>query len=215
MTAHRVRLKLPNGAELEAEGDAEFVRQERADFILRQTPLPAAGAPLEPGREPRVDWNAVVEARDGGLTLRGKIPGGDKGGKDACLVLIMAAERLLSHPKPTATMLAKWLRASGYPVGRMDRTLQDAISQGELLSTGSRRSRRYELTASGKIKALLLSEQATAVVLGHRGDRRWSARAGAEAPKTQTSPRRLSRKGRAKPRKNSIPEQAELPENPG
>lgn len=167
MTAHRVRLKLPNGAELEAEGDAEFVRQERADFILRQTPVAAAGA-QEPGREPRVDWNAVVEARAGGLTLRGKIPGGDKGGKDACLALIMASERLLSQPKPTATMLAKWLRTSGYPVGRMDRTLQDAISQGELLSSGSRRSRRYELTATGKIKALLLSEQLTAVVLGRR-----------------------------------------------
>ena len=169
MTAHRVRLKLPNGAELEAEGDAEFVRQERADFILRQTPVTAAGGAQEqPGREPRVEWSAVVEARGGGLTLRGKIPGGDKGGKDACLVLIMASERLLSQPKPTATMLAKWLRTSGYPVGRMDRTLQDAISQGELLSSGSRRSRRYELTATGKIKALLLSEQLTAVVLGHR-----------------------------------------------
>jgi hypothetical protein len=80
----------------------------------------------------------------------------------------MASERLLSQPKPTATMLAKWLRTSGYPVGRMDRTLQDAISQGELLSSGSRRSRRYELTATGKIKALLLSEQLTAVVLGRR-----------------------------------------------
>ena len=167
MTAHRVRLKLPNGAELEAEGDAEFVRQERADFILRQTPITTVGAP-EPGREPRVNWDAVVEARGGGLTLRGKIPGGDKGGKDACLALIMASERLLSQPKPTATMLAKWLRTSGYPVGRMDRTLQDAISQGELLSSGSRRSRRYELTATGKIKALLLSEQLTAVVLGRR-----------------------------------------------
>jgi hypothetical protein len=166
-TQHRVRLKLTNGAELEAEGDAEFVRQERAEFLLQQTPLaPPAGR--EPGREPRVEWSAVVEAKSGGLTLRGKIPGGDKGGKDACLVLIMAAERLLSLPKPTATMLAKWLRASGYPVGRMDRTLQDAIAQGELLSSGSRRSRRYELTASGKIKALLLSEELTAAVLGRR-----------------------------------------------
>ncbi|MFI5347971.1 MAG: hypothetical protein ACHQ2Z_00375 [Elusimicrobiota bacterium] len=169
MNQHRVRLKLPNGAELEAEGEAEFVRQERADFILRQTPAAAGGtAGHEPGREPRVDWNAVVEARAGGLILRGKIPGGDKGGKDACLVLILSAEKLLSQPKPTATMLAKWLRISGYPVGRMDRTLQDAIAQGELLSTGSRRSRRYELTATGKIKALLLAEQLTAVVLGRR-----------------------------------------------
>jgi hypothetical protein len=167
MNPHRVRLKLPNGAELEAEGDAEFVRKEREEFVLRQTPLePAAGA--GPQREPRVDWNAVVEARSGGLTLRGKIPGGDKAGKDACLVLLMASERLLSQPKPTATLLAKWLRASGYPLGRMDRTLQDAVSQGELLSSGSRRSRRYELTAAGKIKALLLAEGLTQTVLGRR-----------------------------------------------
>ena len=165
MTAHRVRLKLPNGAELEAEGDAEFVRQERADFVLRQTPVPTHGA-QEPGREPRVEWSAVVETRNGGLTLRGKIPGGDKEGKDACLVLIMASDRLLSQPRPTATLLAKWLRASGHPVGRMDRTLQDAMSQGDLLSSGSRRSRRYELTATGKIRALLLSEKLTAAVLG-------------------------------------------------
>ncbi len=167
MTPHRVRLKLPNGAELEAEGDAEFVRQERAEFLIRQTPAPAAH-PETPGREPRVDWNAVVEAKGGGLTLRGKLAGADKAGKDACLVLLLASERLLSQPKPTAAMLGKWLRVSGYPVGRMDRTLQDAIAQGELLSSGSRRSRRYELTASGKIRALLLSEQLTAAVLGRR-----------------------------------------------
>lgn len=166
MNPHRVRLRLPNGAELEAEGDAEFVRQEREEFVLRQTPVGAAGP--EGRAEPRVDWNAVVEARAGGLTLRGKIPGGDKAGKDACLVLLMASERLLSQPKPTATLLAKWLRASGYPLGRMDRTLQDAVNQGELLSSGSRRSRRYELTAAGKIKALLLAESLTLTVLGKR-----------------------------------------------
>lgn len=164
---HRVRLKLPNGAELEAEGDAEFVRREREEFVLRQTPVAGAG-PEGPQREPQVDWNAVVEAKGGGLTLRGKILGGDKVGKDACMVLLMASERLLNLPKPTATVVAKWLRASGYPIGRMDRTLQDAIAQGELLSSGSRRSRRYELTAAGKIKALLLSEQLTTTVLGRR-----------------------------------------------
>jgi len=168
MAPHRVRLKLPNGAELEAEGDAEFVRQERMEFILQQTPTAAQAAQHAAAREPRVDWNAVVVAKSGGLTLRGKIPGGDKGGKDACLVLLMASDRLLSQPKPTAAMLGKWLRTSGYPIGRMDRTLQDAIAQGELLSSGSRRARRYELTASGKIRALLLSEQLTAAVLGRQ-----------------------------------------------
>jgi hypothetical protein len=169
MSAHRVRLKLPNGAEMEAEGDAEFVRQERAEFLLMQTPAPGGqGGPQEGSREPRVDWNAVVETKSGGLVLRGKIPGADKSGRDASLVLLMASERLLSQPKPTAAMLGKWLRVSGYPVGRMDRTMQDAISSGELLSSGSRRSRRYELTATGKIRALLLAEQLTAAVLGRR-----------------------------------------------
>lgn len=168
MNPHRVRLKLPNGAELEAEGDAEFVKAEREDFILRQTPVAAVSEERGSGREPRVDWNAVTEAKAGGLVLRGKIQGGDKAGRDACLVLLMASERLLSQPRPTATLLAKWLRASGYPIGRMDRTLQDAVAQGELLSSGSRRSRRYELTAAGKIKALLLAEQLTFTVLGKR-----------------------------------------------
>lgn len=167
MSGHRLRLKLANGAEMEAEGEAEFVKREREEFLLRQTP-PTAPTPDGFGREPRVEWTAVVEARGGGITLRGKIPGGEKAGRDACLVLLLASERLLSQPKPTSAMLAKWLRASGYPIGRMDRALQDAISQGELLSSGSRRSRRYELTASGKIKALLLAEQLTLAVLGRR-----------------------------------------------
>lgn len=169
MTPHRIHLKMPNGAELEAEGDAEFVRAERAEFLLRQTPAaPAPGAAQESGREPRVDWNAVVETKNGGLVLRGKIPGADKSGREAALVLLLASERLLSLPKPTAAMLGKWLRISGYPVGRIDRTLQDAVSQGELLSSGSRRSRRYELTAAGKIRGLLLAEQMTHAVLGRR-----------------------------------------------
>lgn len=160
---------MPNGAELEAEGDADFVRKEREEFVIRNIALETAAGPGAGGqKEPRVDWNAVVEAKSGGLTLRGKIPGGDKGGKDACLVLLLASDRLLSQPKPTATMLAKWLRASGYPLGRMDRTLLDAVNQGELLSSGSRRSRRYELTAAGKIKALLLAETLTHTVLGRR-----------------------------------------------
>lgn len=170
MTPHRLRLKLTNGAELEAEGDAEFVRQEREEFLLRQTPAPGpAGTQNEgPRAEPRVEWNAVVEAKKGGVTLRGKLPGGDQEGREACLVLILASERLLSQPRPTATLLAKWLRASGYPLGRLDRVLQDAVSQGDLLSSGSRRSRRYELTSPGKIRAMLLAERMTSAVTGKR-----------------------------------------------
>ena len=92
------------------------------------------------------------------IQLRAKLRG-SYGEREACLVLLACSEKLLRQPKPTATLLAKWLRRSGYPVTRMDRALQEAIAQGELLSSGSRRSRRYELSSSGRLKALLLAEE--------------------------------------------------------
>ena len=89
-----------------------------------------------------------------------------KGRKDACLVLVAAAEKLLNLPKPTAAQLAKWLRASGYPILRVDRALQDGVQKGEILSSGSRRARRYELTAPGRLKACLLASRMTATITG-------------------------------------------------
>lgn len=160
----RLRLKLADGAELEAEGTAEFVERQREAF-LGPAPQPpastrAAAGPLAAGAEPRIAWEAVAEIRGRDLTLRGKLPS-PAGELEACLVLLAAGHRLLNTPKPTSTQLAKWLRTSGYPIGRMDRALQAAVQGGQLLSSGSRRARRYELTASGRLKALILADQLT------------------------------------------------------
>lgn len=165
---HRIRLKLPTGAELEAEGDAEFVRHERAEFMLLNTPAgPQNSASFGPQKEPRIDWGQAVELRPrGGLALRAKLPGDASSGIEASLVLVMASELLLRQPRPTAATLAKWLRISGYPVGRIDRLIRPAIERGELLSSGSRRSRRYELSATGKLRALLLAETLSAAISG-------------------------------------------------
>lgn len=158
---HRLRLKLPGGAELEAEGTPEFVWKEREEFLRGlRGPEPGLQAPGDPAA-PAVAWDAVTEAKGRGIQLRGKLPP-DKGEKDACLVLLAASEKRLQEPRPTATQLAKWLRTSGYPILRMDRALQDAVSRGEILASGSRRSRRYELTASGRLKAYILASQLTA-----------------------------------------------------
>lgn len=156
---HRLRLKLPSGAEMEAEGTAEFVWREREEF-LRGLRGPEPGLQATPSNPaaPTVSWEAVTESKGRGIQLRGKLPA-DKGEIDACLVLLAASEKRLQEPKPTATQLAKWLRTSGYPVLRMDRALQDAVSRGDILASGSRRSRRYELTASGRLKAYILASQ--------------------------------------------------------
>jgi hypothetical protein len=165
---HRVRLKLPSGAELEAEGTAEFVLRERQDFLLQMRGEGGAEHPSEallPSHIPNIAWDAIVELHGHNIQLRTKLRG-DKSEKDACLVLLAASQKLLSQPKPTSAQLAKWMRASGYPIQRMDRALQDGVEQGEILSSGSRRARRYELTAPGRLKAHILANQLTALVTG-------------------------------------------------
>lgn len=169
---HRIRIRLPHGAEFEAEGSAEFVHSEARQFLGALNAATAGQGQHEPEQPlkealgtPNISWEMITELRGKGLQLRAKLRG-DKSEKDACLVLLAASQRLLNQPKPTATQLAKWLRSSGYPIVRMDRALQDAVAGGLLLASGSRRSRRYELTAPGKLRAHILANQLTATITG-------------------------------------------------
>lgn len=154
----RLRLRLPTGAELEVEGTAEFVTAERREFLALQRPERPAGPAPEPFPEPlEPDWSVVIETQGSQIQLRAKPPEGSE--REACLILLAAAKSLLKAPKPTAARLARWLRASGYPIGRVDRALQESIANGDILSSGSRRARRYELSAPGLAKGLRLSRE--------------------------------------------------------
>lgn len=159
----KLRVRLPNGAELEAEGPPEFIAGERREFVELQASRSAqrgtegGGGGLEPL------WDDVIEARGHNIQLRAKL-GGDGADKDACVVLIAASRSLLRTPKPTAAQLARWLRASGYPVARVDRVLKVALAKGDILASGSRRARRYELSGPGLARAFRLGHQLAALV---------------------------------------------------
>ncbi len=162
---YRLRLKLATGAELEAEGSPEFVESERRAFLEETRPKAgpgAAGSGAEGYQAP--DWEQLVDHKAGAIQLRAKPHGRDE--KDACLILLAGASALLGISKPTAAQLAKWLRASGYPVGRIDRALAEALTKGEVLASGSRRARRYELTGPGRGKAYLLAEDLARTIAG-------------------------------------------------
>ncbi|MFH2202346.1 MAG: hypothetical protein ABIJ96_04485 [Elusimicrobiota bacterium] len=156
--SHKLRLKLPSGAEMEAEGTPEFIAGERREF----TSILAAksgGAVAAAGGSAEPSWDEIIETRGkNDIQLRAKLGGGG-GDKEACLVLIAASRALLRTPKPTAAQLAKWLRASGYPIQRVDRAIQASVSRGDILASGSRRARRYELSGPGLAKAFNLALQ--------------------------------------------------------
>lgn len=183
---HKIRLRLPDGAEFEAEGSPEFVSEELRDFVAMQrrektgarlpeppkgaraavpeTAAAAASRDHQPGA-PRIPWESIIESSGAGIRLRAKL-GGGRNENDACLVLLAASQVVLKENKPTAGRLARWLRASGYPISRVDRVIQQGISQGEVLASGSRRARRYELSGPGKAKACLLALQLGELIEG-------------------------------------------------
>jgi hypothetical protein len=184
--AHRLRLKLPSGAEFEAEGSPEFVSLERKEFLgtnpreIRQQPKPAAQAPETPpapqpaastgqatARPLEPNWNELIEIHGPNIQLRAKLKGGGTE-KEACLVLLAASQRVLRLPKPTAAQLARWMRLSGYPIQRVDRVIQDTLENGDILASGSRRGRRYELSSPGLAKAFNIALHLGATVRAPR-----------------------------------------------
>lgn len=157
-TAHRLRLRLPDGAEFEAEGSAEFVAAERREFLGGRASKAAGAAAADLEAPPEPTWERLIEAKGPVLQLRTKLPG-EGAEREACLILLAAARGLLRQAKPTSAQLARWLRASGYPIGRVDRVLGDAVTQGEILASGTRRARRYELSGPGLAKGWRLAHK--------------------------------------------------------
>ena len=155
---HRLRLRLPDGAEFEAEGSAEFVAAERREFLGGRPGKGVAAGAADSENPAEPVWERLIEAKGPVLQLRTKLPG-EGAEREACLILLAAARGVLRQAKPTSAQLARWLRASGYPIGRVDRALTDAIAQGEILASGTRRARRYELSGPGLAKGWRLAHR--------------------------------------------------------
>ena len=158
---HRIRLRFPNGAELEAEGTPEFIAEERREFTslltTGESAAPKTGAISPAGGRLEPAWSSITEARGHNIQLRAKL--GEGGEAEACLVLIAASRMVLKTPKPTSAQLAKWLRLSGYPIGRIDRAIKASLDRGDILASGTRRARRYELSGPGLARAFNLAAQ--------------------------------------------------------
>ncbi len=175
LMAKKLRLRFPNGLEFEALGPEEFIKEQLQAFLnqkadIQESQKPAPLHYTRPAAAPEndlasIEWGKIAEISGENLLLRSKLETlGQEA--EACLVLIAASKNLANNPRPSALQLARWLRKSGYPIVRIDRTLQNVSRNGDILASGSRRGRKYELSPTGKLKAFLIAEKLTQRITG-------------------------------------------------
>jgi hypothetical protein len=82
---------------------------------------------------------------------------------DAALVLLLGKAEAGEVPT-YGTSLMRALRRTGYTMARIDRPLESYIGQGLVLTSGTKKSRAYQLTEAGRTRAKeILKELASAM----------------------------------------------------
>lgn len=167
----KIRFRLPNGEEFEAEGPREFIERERNYFLnLIGAAQPAASLvvssafkssqpSITPANAPHTElylWEKLLKEDGDTLCLRRKTK---LSAQEVALVLLAGARVLLKKPAYPALELARSLKACGIAGGRLDRLLSAEIQAGRLVGEGTKRSRTYKLSNEGFARAFTLAEK--------------------------------------------------------
>lgn len=179
----KIRFRLPNGEEFEAEGSQEFIEYQRNYFLnligkgggnnTSANPIPSAPAPVvvtptvkeqqplitnsESSLSPVRLWERILR-EEGNIVVFRKHP--KISPQEAISVLLAGARILLQKQSCSALELSRACKLSAINLpGRLDRLLAGEIQQGLLSSMGTKRSRTYSLTESGFTKAFVLGEK--------------------------------------------------------
>ena len=182
----KIRFRLPNGEEFEAEGPQEFIESQR-NYFLKLIGNHFAAAQLPPGQfsntaaipitlqqpsyykeesktVPAANthgqeiffWERLFKEDGSLLILRQKVK---LTPQDLTLLLLAAARVLLKKQAYSALELSKSFRLCGGAKGRLDRFLTSELQSGRILATGSKRSRTYHLSEEGFARAFVIAEK--------------------------------------------------------
>jgi len=83
---------------------------------------------------------------------------------EAVLLLVFGQRQFRQNSKVTGNEIMEGLRMSGRIVERVDRNLQKAADNGDILSIGKKRGKRYRLTNQGLAKARKIAKERIEVV---------------------------------------------------
>ncbi len=173
------KLKLKIGMhEFEAEGDPATVKASFEAFrelvnAANATPQIAVPAPLMAmaanppvlvseaanASDAMLDKIMRVDARVVSLTVR------PKKADDAVLLVLYGQKRLRENDSVTGSEIIDGITATGgLQISRVDRLLDKAGREGDVIVIGERRGRRYRLTNAGVAKARALAADLIAIV---------------------------------------------------
>ena len=163
----KIRFRLPNGEEFEAQGPREFIERERNYFLaLIGSSKPATAAPAFPAAAPNTAaapqhteqyrWEKLLKEDENTLMLRRKTK---LTAQETATIILAGARVLLKKPAYPALELVRSLKACGIETGRLDRLLAGEIQAGRMVGEGSKRSRTYKLTDEGFARAFVLAEK--------------------------------------------------------
>lgn len=148
----RIRIRYPDGFEIEIEGDEQFVKAQKEELLNIKTnqKIIQENNTIK-DKEISQSISRIIDYRDNIPFIKFKIPELDE--KMAMLIILFAYNKLNKIENISALAISKALRLSGYNPKRIDTIANSLIKDDSIKATGSKRTRQYILTEKGKAKA--------------------------------------------------------------
>ena len=142
----RIKIKYPDGFEIEIEGSKDFVLNQKNELINRITTSQKSNND-ELNITRKESLKKLIDIKNNIPYIKLRIPELDT--QLAALIILTAYYDLFNQENISAINLSKSLKLSGYIPKRLDRLLLNLIREKKIVSIGSKRKRVYKITDKG------------------------------------------------------------------
>lgn len=154
----RIRIRYPDGFEIEIEGERDFVEKEKKELLYSIT---KTNPQLQEKPDIKKALSKIIDFKENIPYIKIKTPDLDE--KMAFLIILTAFKKLLNTDQPRALDISKSMRLSGYFIKRIDISASKLIKDSSIRAYGTKRNRTYLLTDTGcakaEVKILNLTEE--------------------------------------------------------
>jgi len=160
METNKLRLKIGEH-EFEAEGPVDVVQSQFAAFKELIASLPARSfKPAEKNTEvnmdqiPHLPLEKIIKVEGRVVSLTAKCESVD----EAVMLVLLGQRDFRQNEEATGAEIMDGLKISGYKLERIDRILDKLSDEGDIITTGIHRGRRYRLSNQGLKLALQIAQ---------------------------------------------------------